>query len=472
MRFIVVFFLTISSVFAQFSQGHFGHAIRTGTSEAYSPSDDPTLELWFRADDFGGLDSTVITTAWLDTSGNNNDAAVTGSPVLIENKLNGHKVVRFTNNSFSGTCTKSTLVSIYLVYNSQVSTLNGIFSLMRNSPYEGISFYTNNTTGFIVYGAGSSNSLNTSFIGDKSFKLRTVIVDTDSIRAFINSDRETAGITEISYADNGFGIGRFYSNSTAYGYTGDIAEIIVYNKAHSDAEREQVENYLTTKYFPSQDIDMDDLQLWLVADDISGADASTITSDWPDQSYYFGRDATPAGDPTIEVAEINNHRATNYDGVGDYFLGSKDTTDVFSAYMVYKVTNTTLGAVFSQMDQGSPNLGWLYADNTTANQMIYYFNNGASQDYSTVTNTTNWEIASIIATGSADTLYIDGSQADVNTKAPDYASLLYGIGTYYTDNKTFNLTGYIAEIIIYSVEHTTSQRQTIETYLNNKYSIY
>jgi hypothetical protein len=86
-----------------------------------------------------------------------------------------------------------------------------------------------------------------------------------------------------------------------------------------------------------------------------------------------------------------------------------------------------------------------------------------------------FHVLSGVYNGTANSAYVDGSLADSDTNASydtnsDYNRTSY-IGHYqYTGGPTFE--GDMAEIVIYNSPLTDTDRQSVESYLNNKWSIY
>ena len=82
-------------------------------------------------------------------------------------------------------------------------------------------------------------------------------------------------------------------------FWGDIAEILIYNRALSDAEMNQVGSYvegkysLDTAYTGPATLVTTGLQLWLKADAITGLNDNDRIAVWPDSSPN-GNDSTQA----------------------------------------------------------------------------------------------------------------------------------------------------------------------------------
>ena len=99
-------------------------------------------------------------------------------------------------------------------------------------------------------------------------------------------------------------------------FAGDIAEIIIYRKELSQAERDDISAYLTAKYFPLcqetapavedvLDTADPDLRLWLKADDLAGTlnDGDAVSS-WTDASSYGTVVAPRDADEVPHYAEL------------------------------------------------------------------------------------------------------------------------------------------------------------------------
>lgn len=485
-RVIAIFLLTISTAFGQFGQTPFGHVqVSAVLDTAWQPTDDATLELWLRADDFSATysDSQAITTAWLDTSGNGNDATVSGNPYFISNLLNGHAGVRFDGSGdfFTTQIDTSHNVSVYIVSNSKTSGTNaGLVSMQASGTNKGWVIFASsadNRKARLLTGS-VFNFVYSGVKGNQPMQIISFIKQSDSAWVSINGVTGTGVAGSVIFNDKNIRIGAYYTNDVTFLQIGDVVEVLVFNQKHNSSEQSQVESYLTEKYFPDPGIPTDSLQVWLAADDISGADDSEITDTWINKGYYFGHDAVVSGNPTIQVNEVNGHRAIDFDGTLDYFTGSWDTSATFTAFIVQQADPLGVGfqgALSSASTSLGGVAGWDYEYNSSKVALLRQGNSTTS----TSTNlggsgTRPWQLIRIRRNNgtTTTTVYTDGVLSGTeSSQTITYADKLYSVGRLYTSLTTLCYTGQIAEVLIYNKYMSTSDISTIETYLNSKYGL-
>ncbi len=225
--------------------------------------------LWLRADQgaFPGSDGANVPT-WSDRSGNGNDAAnatPTRRPNYIADQLNGKPIVRFDDNNNSN--------GDFLGANTSLGISGAgaatVYFVAKNTR-------DNGSTGLSIGDAGSSAGLmrhygleydlavrfnNGNRIFDDGFTL-----DDWTIGGFRNQTGDAYGayegfvngvtLSEISNgsatavpntSDDFFHIGADINSGSRY-FEGDMAEVVVYNRALNETQRIIVENYLAAKY--------------------------------------------------------------------------------------------------------------------------------------------------------------------------------------------------------------------------------
>jgi hypothetical protein len=81
------------------------------------------------------------------------------------------------------------------------------------------------------------------------FKISALVAKADSTHIYTNSELSARGKSAVpTGTDNLLLVGGFATNLLSYGFSGEIAEIIIFNTAVSSTLREQIENYLFNKY--------------------------------------------------------------------------------------------------------------------------------------------------------------------------------------------------------------------------------
>ncbi len=231
-------------------------AMATYTKDLSSVFSRDGLSLWLRADTGVSLNGTAVG-GWEDESGKGNHALqVTAGkrPVFVEGELNGRPVLRFdgADDSLSVPETgdlKPSNMTVFVVgrhtdggtaYRTYVragSALSQGYALMKRNAASTAGFNINTHTS--TYAAGT--------LPANTYGIMAGRYDGSKLDFFING---VLGGTYATSAAVGYGTSPVYigSTGTANYLQGDIAEVMVFNRALSDIERKEVETYLHARY--------------------------------------------------------------------------------------------------------------------------------------------------------------------------------------------------------------------------------
>jgi Concanavalin A-like lectin/glucanases superfamily/GLEYA domain len=239
----------------------------TNIDNMFSPS------VWLKAD-AGVISNNSNVSVWQDQSNNGNNAvAKAGEVTIVNNSLNGKPVLRFNGssslitNSFYVT-NYNTPITIIAVSRASASDVRGSQPTARyvqivndQSDWDfGLTYggyETENPNFSVCYGKSyaGSDDIESSPIGENAIGLAIAINDGSIISSYLNGT--LIGTANSSVWNNGgdavgsFSIGSEVVqniNSEAFFATCDIAEILIYNRALTTSERQEVENYLSNKY--------------------------------------------------------------------------------------------------------------------------------------------------------------------------------------------------------------------------------
>jgi fibronectin type 3 domain-containing protein len=213
---------------------------------------DGGVRTWLRADTGVTVDGSTNVSTWADQSGNNNSGTQTTAanrPGYITGALNGLPVVRFVSTNSTRLALPSALMN----------SASGEMFLVHKSA---LNQDASNTTGFHLIGSG----------GASNYPHYGGIYDTFGSNAQKNTGRPlqpldqyhlynvTAkagewtnrinGLLHYTTATNivGFSTAPYLGYGGYYYFSGDVAEVLIYGRALSAAERESVGNYLQSKY--------------------------------------------------------------------------------------------------------------------------------------------------------------------------------------------------------------------------------
>lgn len=223
------------------------------------------LKLWLKGDS-GVILSSGRVSKWTDQSGSGTNAvqtAASNQPLLIGTAINGKPAVRFdgvgTFMTFNLPLNGLSAITLVLVATSTQS-LNGGSSGVANAPLfwnETASWGTVHLSPFqgVVryrFGTGQLNNLPsfTRPLGIGNAPSVTVAVKNGTAESlFVDGNNvltQTGKLASIANVKSTGNLGRGYNDNTYFG--GDVAEVLVYNRALTDSERQAVEAYLRGKY--------------------------------------------------------------------------------------------------------------------------------------------------------------------------------------------------------------------------------
>ena len=227
---------------------------------AFTPHEVAGLKLWLKADDLTGLADGDPVSTWTDASGGGNNANGSGAarPSYRTNVLAGAPVLRF-----DGADDRLALPNLLAGASAATAFFVARLSLdppslaLRTGPPLG-NFGNNGVVGDhypftdgVVYTDFGSNARKT--VGDPAASLASWHVGAfrsaaGDWRAWLNESL----LFSTSTNTVGFGaaplVGRAEGANGPYHFDGDLAEVIVYDAALSDDDRQRVVRYLGGKY--------------------------------------------------------------------------------------------------------------------------------------------------------------------------------------------------------------------------------
>lgn len=213
-------------------------------SSAFSPASLSGLQMWLKAEAIAGLNDGDPVAQWNDQSGHNNhatQAVLAMRPAYKVNMVNGKPAVRFD------------AVDDWLVFGTQILTGMTIFAVARHLDQTSC-LVGNAVSGldFLLIDTGPLLTLVPSFspavavvAAINSWQLYGGWIDGVNIQASVNLTNSGLVANANSITLNT--VGAYALNST-WLMNGEIAEVILYDRACSLAERTQIQNYFNQKY--------------------------------------------------------------------------------------------------------------------------------------------------------------------------------------------------------------------------------
>lgn len=472
-----------------------------------TPLNVPNCVCWYDASDSSTITlSGSSVTAWNDksTSANNLAPPATAARPTYTATQNGKNVVSFSGTQYlaMGTMTNMPTTtgafSVFVVGRSTINTPSQyFFRFGDNDGITGGSFelYINNGNNGLYQDYYNTTASSTTTNVINSYFIFSQTATTSATSPFLNGTAFTT-ITNYSYTlarargvvgARSFGGGPGFSAIS--GLIGTIGEIIVYDRQLTSTERQSIESYLSSKWNIStatsalqpylsrppfltgfSPTDFSNCGLWLDALDVKTITGTTNVTQWNDKSGN-GRNVTATNGPsysssTIVFPGINNRYLENtawnsFSRINHTFI-AVHKPDTNTAY----VGNTRLISI--QQTAGSPYVVFPYLNNTTPNG---YINDGSASTNPAASgktlldnsSTSNYNIITAAISGSAQSIYNNGTLQDSRTFTIANGTITTGvkIGGQYAEN----YKGSVKEIIIYTRVLTAIEIQIIEGYL-------
>jgi len=202
------------------------------------------MRLWLKAD--AGL-GTGLVSSWIDQSGNGNNAgqaSASNEPTLVAAQLNGLPVVHFNGSQSLNLPNVMNGVSAGEIF-AVVRSTGSSCGLWAFGPVA--DWYPNNGNGIIYEDFGTSNliDLGKPAVDITHYQLYNISSSpsewTQRFNGLVNYDQLGNTVSFRSSPILGQG-------NSFVGLTGDIAEVIIYDHALNDAQRQTVAAYLGNKY--------------------------------------------------------------------------------------------------------------------------------------------------------------------------------------------------------------------------------
>lgn len=226
---------------------------------SFIPFSTDGLNLWLKADSLSLSDGDQVS-SWNDSSGNGNNATQSNSsykPIFKTGILNGKPVVRFTasddhiicpNGVFSGVSTETSMFIVMKVTNISSEKFN--FTQSVDNASNRYSTHTPYSDGKIYWDFGNisgNGRLSGSWGGDSSSFYYWGYLAGSGMAIRRNGTQIHTKSTSGTFTPGTqtFIIG---GKSGSEGMSGDIAEVIMYNRRLNLTEIGEVETYLKNKY--------------------------------------------------------------------------------------------------------------------------------------------------------------------------------------------------------------------------------
>jgi hypothetical protein len=449
-------------------------------------------------------------------------------PQIVSNALNGEPVMRFNGSSAylqmpAGFTQMSSGVSVFAVFNpSTTASYERIFDLGNGSPSDNIIFCraSNESTFEFVTDTGAGNSVQ----GGAESVLSTpqeysAILNGTSAMTLYQNGTQVGQVTSGLTAPNNIRRNTDYIGKSNWGgdplFQGDMAEILIYNRPLTDAERDQVEGYLADKYglynpnstWPSTyssdvqaeitanqwnkaqadayvafvasspPVPAEGLSLWLKADSGVTADGSGNVSQWTDQGVngFVATQSNGSNEPVLVANASNSEPALQFSG-GQTLQGSGNLHVTASGGTTVIAVDTTTApgdqrylvtAGGSSVAGQTRNMGYEYGEQTLSTTS----HDIGGGDAAPGTGVYVVDAATLATDGTDIAFYRNGVETGTaTTSGTDDVNPGFSVGSYV--NNSINWEGNVAEVLVYNRVLTGDEMNQVMVYLADKYGLY
>ncbi len=465
---------------------------------AFNPLDIGGCSLWLDAADQSTLTlSGTNVTQWRDKSGSGFNASNTSNyPTFSNSNINFVTSNQLKLSPFIPAGTQN--VTLAIVWKTTSVSNAGFQSIIENSPnqftnnggwwrfmtyqygfggrnadYYGLNEYGGNPIPLSNMPTFTSNSLNLSFITQYSSDGTNFTISNFHNGSLYGTQTYTGAIATATQGTMGL-------NANGESFNGSIAEVLIFLTQLSDSQRQQIEGYLSRKWFRSGSIStivpfaptqISGCQLWLdAADSTSLTLSGSNVTQWNDKS----------GNGYNATVQTGN---TTYSSNGVVFTGAQMLQTPLSSVMPTQTFFAVLSSASSAANMfavavksSNLNTGYNYIINSNQ-QTVTRYGGTAVMTGSTISQGTRYLYNATINSGSSSFLYANGSQTGSNVSTPTISgsNATVGIGAYYyptvDPGPTGFFTGTINELLIFNNVLTTLQRQQVEGYLAMKWGL-
>lgn len=433
---------------------------------------------WWDADDASTFTFTTGTTvaAWRDKSGNGYHGSHTTPsfyPVRETEVINGRAAVKFVNRYFQTTLpaqTKPFTLFAAVKTGPQLSNVHllgksfgtGELPLGFNVDMFGGKFRLN------LYTSTSLGSNTTVLTTDTALYLTITYTSVGVYTFYLNGTADGTGTSNQTFAATTMGIGGAQADVAVNSWLGYIGELLRYDRVLSAGELSSMHSYLQTKWGstgPPLPTTIPGLQLWFDGADtasIMESTAPTRVSSWYEKSIN-GRNSNQG---TAANQPVTGTRTLNGRNVIDFTPSQRTTTGTNTFVQPFTMV---VAAAFDGSDSGTGRCVFSRGDGGVAlrvNSGRWEIFAGTGVDGGPVDNNPHVFVGTF--NGASSTFHIDGAlvgSGDPGTAAWSAQAFSLGGGLTATDY----WDGINAETLFYDRVLTTTERQTLESYLKTKW---
>jgi hypothetical protein len=347
------------------------------------PTDLPVkggLLLWLDAADDStfSYSSGNIVSQWRDKSGLNNHSsqATVGNQPSRSTFQNSRKTITFdgTNDFLDGT-SALTLANGYTAFTIVKSSATGERDIITSTPAaQSTDIYLYQQASSGKFGNWSNVYTSNPISLNVWYLFSTNVSSVGSETLYLNGSSQASNSRSLTNT-RGYRVGAYYTGSSSGEYwSGEIAEILIFNRALSSTEMKQVHTYLGQKW------------------GISNTDRSIVDLSNNNNNGLFGN-ATVANMPDYD---FYNKGALTFNGTSDYVnlgnassirMGTSNFTISTWVKILTQTGTPTFKLIITSKNAAAAAAGYGFAWNNSVNKFLWSTANGSSSSEIFTTNT-------------------------------------------------------------------------------------
>ena len=464
---------------------------------------------WIDASDATTVTKGTNVLTWTDKSGNGNNATAVGKPVLTANAINGIQAMYLADAPYflGSVSITTTTLTCFAVATTNLTMPNGrardqrLVSLenLTNVDYgrtDGtIALFNQNTTSTIATYRVSGPLANNAITTGTPF---LAVSQYTGANAYLwyngTAGTSTGGASSGSFGITKYGIGN-QANPTTETWNGYIGEVIIYNTALTDTQRQQIQTYLGNKWGLTVSNQTAGIinptlipgcVLWLDA-----ADSTSIVTSVSQMTDKSGNGYTITQSTATYQPALTNNYLTLGTSLNSYMnmpQAAINNTTSWTLFLVFNPSSSTNWIMVKQYDGNNTynalsmtNYTSSGGGNTTGTTGVLYFhayNAGTLFTGPSALTTSTNQLLTLICNGTNVYYYINGVLAAITNGSfaiqSQTGATNFTLGAWISSGSLVNsgVTNFqLGEMSFYNSALTTIQTQKIAASLMNKWSI-
>jgi len=275
---------------------------------------------------------------------------------------------------------------------------------------------------------------------------------------------------------------RYADNTRSSGFKGELSEVLVYDRALTDAERMRVEEYLADKWLPplskpGKPPVTSGLKVWLDASDITAlvTNGSGKVSQWNNQAMLWrhATQSTSGAQPLYRTNGLNRHPSLSFNGAN---VMSTPAFVNYSNHAVFVVAQATITNQYRDiLGSGGTSPGDILLMNVLEGKYRgHCWPNGSTYALDSIKPSVTTPVIYEQTADNTTMRILRNGQLDrtrTDTVARTNALRSVCLGGRYTSAGSASFIGEMSEVLVYDRALSSNECVQVETYLFEKWLV-